>query len=103
MKKTWPAPPEVEKLLKDMGSDLKDARLRRRLKAEIVAERAGVSIVTLRKIERGNLQTAVGNYAKVAFALGLLKNLHGVFDDHNDIVGNMLEEERLPKRIKTRK
>ena len=103
MKKTWPASPEVEKLLKDMGSDLKDARLRRRLKAEILAERAGVSIVTLRKIERGNPHTSIGNYAKVAFALGLLKNLLGVFDDPNDIVGNMLEEERLPKRIRTRK
>ena len=39
--------PSTQKILEQMGEQIKLARLRRKLSAELVAERAGVSRVTL--------------------------------------------------------
>ena len=45
-----------------LGERLKLARLRRRLSATLVAERAGVSRATLHKIESGEPNVAMGSY-----------------------------------------
>ena len=39
--------PETEEILEQMGLQIKYARLRRKLTAELVAERAGISRATL--------------------------------------------------------
>lgn len=39
--------PETEEILEQMGLQIKYARLRRKLSAELVAERAGISRATL--------------------------------------------------------
>jgi DNA-binding XRE family transcriptional regulator len=100
MKKSWPLSPETETVLKNMGADLRGARLRRRLQTKFLAERAGISLFTLREIEKGSPKPSMGSYLKVIFALGLLKNIRDVFDSTKDVVGRVLEEERLPKRIR---
>ena len=43
--------PETEEILEQMGTQIKYARLRRRLSSELVAERAGISRATLCSIE----------------------------------------------------
>ena len=45
--------PETEEILEQMGTQIKYARLRRRLSTELVAERAGISRATLCSIEKG--------------------------------------------------
>ena len=62
--------PGTEKILKTMGEQIKLARLRRDLSAELVAERAGISRTSLWKVESGNPSVAIGNYAAVLHALG---------------------------------
>ena len=52
-----------------MGEQIKLARLRRKLSAALVAERAGVSRSTLWKVENGNPSVAIGMYAAVLHAL----------------------------------
>ena len=52
-----------------MGEQIKQARLRRNLTAELVAERAGISRATLWKVESGNPAVAMGIYAAVLHAL----------------------------------
>ena len=47
----------------------KSGRLRRKLSAALVAERAGVSRSTLWKVENGNPSVAIGMYAAVLHAL----------------------------------
>ena len=67
--------PQMDRILSKLGENIKLARLRRRLPAEIVAERAVISRATLTKVEKGSSSAAMGIYASVLFALGLEKDL----------------------------
>ena len=62
--------PATEEILKNMGEQIKLARLRRNLSAALVAERAGISRASLWKVESGNPAVAIGIYAAVLHALG---------------------------------
>ena len=64
--------PGTEKILKTMGEQIKLARLRRSLSAELVAERAGISRASLWKVEKGDPSVAMGIYAAVLHALNNL-------------------------------
>lgn len=69
-KKTVIVMPETQRILEQMGEQIKMARLRRNLAAELVAERAGISRATLWSIEKGTPSVSVGMYAAVLHALG---------------------------------
>lgn len=61
--------PQTEMILEQMGEQIKLARLRRKLSAELVAERAGISRATLCSIEKGSPSVAIGMYAATLHAL----------------------------------
>lgn len=61
--------PKTLNHLKTMGEQIKLARLRRRLSAKLVAERAGISRATLCSVEKGSPSVAIGIYAAVLHAL----------------------------------
>ena len=61
--------PSTQEILKTVGEQIKLARLRRDLPAELVAERAGISRSSLWKVESGNPAVAMGIYAAVLHAL----------------------------------
>ena len=96
--------PQMDRILSSLGENIKLARLRRRLSAEIVAERAGISRATLTKDEKGSSSVAMGIYASVLLVLGLEKDLMKVASD--DVLGRKLQvldlivHKRAPKRIK---
>ena len=94
-------PIPVGRSLRKLGQDIRAARLRRRIKAATLAERAGTSRVTLRKIERGDPGVSMGIYACVLFSLGMIERLGDLSDVRRDDLGLMLEEENLPKRIRS--
>ena len=64
--------PGTEEILQTMGEQIKLARLRRSLSAELVAERAGISRASLWKVEKGDPSVAMGIYAAVLHALNNL-------------------------------
>ena len=67
------------------------ARLRRKLSATLVAERAGISRSTLWKVENGNPSVAVGIYAAVLHALNNMdKDLLKIAGD--DELGRKLQD-----------
>lgn len=88
----------------ETGENIKLARLRRKLSAEQVAERANITRVTLLKIEKGSGGVSVSSYAQVLFVLGLEKDLLKLAGD--DPLGRKLQDaqltvkERAPKKIK---
>ena len=96
-KKTIVLLPETEKILEQMGLQIKYARLRRKLTSELVAERAGISRATLVSIEKGSPSVAMGCYAAVLHALNYMDNdLLLVAKD--DELGRKLQDLDLPVR-----
>ncbi len=101
MKPTLPIP--VRRALRILGEDMKNARRRRRISTSLMAERADISRTTLLKIEKGDSGVALGNYATVLFILGLINRLTELVDISHDNLGQDLEDENLPQRIRKRK
>jgi transcriptional regulator with XRE-family HTH domain len=96
-------PVPARNALRKLGSDLRDARLRRRLSTTVTAERAFLNRKTLAKIEKGDPGVSMGAYASLLFVLGMTDRLADIADARFDGAGLALEEERLPKRIRSSK
>lgn len=96
-KKTTMILPQTQEILFRMGEQIRLARLRRHLSAELVAERAGISRITLSNIEKGSSSVAIGSYAAVLHALnGMDRDLLLVAKD--DELGRKLQDLELPTR-----
>ena len=91
--------PVVRALVK-LGQDIRDARRRRRIQIEVLAERASIARSTFHKVEKGDPGVGLGIYATVLFVLGRLDRLAEIADVTTDKVGLELEEENLPQRIR---
>ncbi len=100
MQEEFALPIPVARTLRKLGQDIRDARRRRRIPVAILAERASVSLMTLNRVEKGHAKVSVGAYATVLFALGMAERLADVADPRHDSVGQQLEEEHLPQRIR---
>ena len=94
-------PLPVRHALRKLGDDMRDARLRRRISTTIMAQRALVARMTLHKAERGDPTVSMGAYATILFVLGMTGRLADLADVRSDRLGLLLEEERLPKRIRS--
>lgn len=97
--------PKGKNILKTVGENIRLARLRRKLSAEQVAERASISRSLLWRIERGNPSVSVGALFHVLLVLGLEKDLLRVAVD--DALGRKLQDaglttkKRAPKKKNT--
>ena len=100
MKTKLVTPIPVKKVLKKMGKDIKEARIRRRIPTSLMAERVGISRVTLNSVENGSPSVSLGIYVTILYVLGLLDRQRDVADIAYDIVGQALNSNDLPKRIK---
>lgn len=94
--------PKARRILAEFGENIKLARLRRKLSAAQVAERANMSRPTLSGIEKGSESISIGYYISVLQVLGLEKDLLDVAKD--DILGRKIQDakltvkERAPKK-----
>lgn len=96
-------PVAVKRALRKLGEDLRNARRRRRIPTALMAERVGVTRVTLDRAEKGDSSVSMGVYASMLFVLGMIDRLADVASVQNDEVGIALEEEQLPKRIRLKR
>jgi transcriptional regulator with XRE-family HTH domain len=92
----------ARRALRKLGEDIGNARRRRQLTMEILAERAFTTRQTLQKVEAGDPMVAMGIYAAVLQALGLLAGLGDLAAPGRDEVGLSLADEALPKRVRLR-
>ena len=67
--------PSTQRALEKAGANIKKARLRRNIRAELLAERAGISTDTLSAIEKGVSTVSIGAYAAVLAVLKLDNDL----------------------------
>jgi len=94
-------PIPARKALRKLGQDIRDARLRRRIPTAIMSQRALVTRTTLHKVEKGDPTVSMGTYCTVLFVLGMTERLAKLADARFDRLELVLEEERLPKRIRS--
>ena len=96
--------PKTNRILVEMGENIKLARLRRKLSAEQVSERANISRPTLVSIEKGSPTVSMGSYLLVLQVLGLEKDFLLLAKD--DVLGRKLQDagistrKRAPKKKK---
>lgn len=95
--------PRTQAILRQMGEQIQLARLRRHLSAELVAERAGISRMTLSSIEKGSPSVSIGSYAAVLHALNNM-DVDLLLVAKDDELGRKLQDlelttrKRAPKR-----
>ena len=93
-------PQPVKRALRKLGADVSVARRRRRISTILMAERAFMTRNTLAKVEKGDPGVSLGIYASVLFVLGMTDRLADLADPARDPLGQQLEEDRLPKRVR---
>jgi transcriptional regulator with XRE-family HTH domain len=69
----------------------------------MMAERIGVAKNTYSRIERGDPTVAMGAYAMALFVLGFGEALGDLVDARRDDEGLVLDEQRLPQRVRVKK
>ena len=83
-------PPAVEKIILELGQNIKLARKRRKLSLQFVAYTAGISRSTLGLIEKGTPGVSLRFYIQVLIELRLEKDLFKVVSD--DPLGRDLQD-----------
>lgn len=92
------ASPAVRRALRKLGEDIREARLRRNLPMEVVAERAATSRATLARAEKGDAAVSVGILAGILQALGMLERLADLADSAEDSQGLEISRQTLRQR-----
>ena len=99
---TGRTPGAVSRSLRVLGQHLSTWRKLRDLTAVEVADRAGVGVNTVLRLERGEGAT-LENVLRVARALGVLDVLTDALDPYASDVGRLRAEEALPERVRHRR
>src|ERR1035437_3937959 len=85
--------PHNQKILEQVGENIKLARKRRKLTTMQVSERAGIDRTTLYQIEKGNPSVSIGAYFNVLRVLGLQDDFLKLAGD--DEFGRKLQDLKL--------
>jgi len=105
MKKEINASPLAHRLLRELGENIRFARLRRKLSIQTVANRAGIAINTVVAIEKGATGVSIGAIINTLHCLGLAADISLIAKD--DVLGRKLQDlqlalkKRAPKIKKT--
>jgi len=93
---TFQEPPAiVNVILKQLGENLRIARRRRKDGLRVFAERVGVSVPTIRKMEAGDPRVSMAVYATAIWILGRGQMLPRIVDPAFDEVALAIELGRL--------
>lgn len=100
---TPPTHPRHRGQLAALGDRLRAARLRRKLTQAVLAERVGVTLPTLRKLESGDPSTSLATVVRVLQVLGLAQDIDKLAAQ--DELGRELQDNELrqPRRRTSRK
>jgi len=92
-----PLLPKQQRMLQEVGSQIKFARLRRNITSQEMAQRTSLGRNTIVKIEAGDESVTMGSYFRVLIALGLDLDILALAKD--DVLGRKLQDAKLlPKQ-----
>ncbi|MGO4703134.1 helix-turn-helix transcriptional regulator [Dyella sp. 2RAB6] len=92
-KRTPPSHPAAQRAIKALGERLRAARLRRKMTQAVMAERVGVSVPTLAKLEDGDPTISLATMFRVLAVLSLAADLDKLAAD--DKLGRELQDALL--------
>jgi transcriptional regulator with XRE-family HTH domain len=95
-----PTPRAVKKAGQLIAEDLRAWRKLRRLTQAQLADRSGVSLATVSRLESGDGNITLESLLRILRALGILDNLTKAVDPYESDVGRMRSEEELPQRVR---
>jgi len=101
LKSATPLP--IARALVKLGTDLALARRRRHISQASLAERIEASVATVRRMEKGDPRIPIHFIARALHIFGEIKALENLLDTASDDIGLLLMDERLPKRIHSKK
>lgn len=93
-------PYPVEQTLKQLGANLRTARLRRNLTIAEVAEKIGTGVRAVVNAEHGKPSTGIAVFAALLWVFDLLNQLDEVADPAKDAEGQALALAREPSRAR---
>lgn len=93
MRTEKPLLPNQRRILEGLGENVRLARLRRKLSAAKVAQRAGISRNTLYLLEKGGGNTSINTLFQILVVLGLENDFSKLASD--DELGRRLEDANL--------
>jgi len=96
-------PAAVARALSTTGDHFSSWRKLRGLTETQIADRAGVSRGTVRRLEGGGGGVSLENVLRIARALGVLDQLTRALDPYETDVGRLRAEETLPRRVRPRR
>jgi hypothetical protein len=93
----------LRRSLSKFGRDIGVARRKRYLTVAMMSERTGLAKSTYLRVEKGDPSVAMAAYAMVLFVLGFGAAFSQLADVRRDEEGLLLDEERIPKRVRLKK
>ena len=94
-KRTPPTHSSARRQIEALGARLRTARLRRSMTQEMLADRVGVSIPTISKLEAGDPRTSLATMLRVLGVLGFSADLDSLAAE--DPLGRVLQDTQLPR------
>ena len=93
-------PLPIRRALRAVAEDVTIWRKLRGLTQVQVADRAGVSSKTVRRLEGGDGGVTLENSLRIFRALGVLDNVPRALDPYETDVGRLRADEQLPRRVR---
>jgi DNA-binding XRE family transcriptional regulator len=93
-------PIAVERAIRTLGGHIAEARIRRRMSQQNLADRIGVSRLTIIRIERGHPRVEIAAFVAALWALDLHHDLSAIASLERDPVGATLAQARLGTRAR---
>lgn len=92
-------PIPVARAMRNVAANLDLARRQQRITLELLAERANLSVPTVRRLLNEGAGT-FENFLRVARILGMLENVVGATDPLRTPIGRARAEQDVPKRVR---
>lgn len=99
-KRTPPTHAAPRRQLAALGQRLRAARLRRKLTQALLAERVGVTVPTIRKLEVGDASTSLSVVVRALTVLGLAQDIDSIAAE--DVLGRELQDSELKRSRRPR-
>ncbi len=97
---TRPLSSRASRTARQLGEYLTTFRRLQGLTAEQVADRAGITRTTLRKLEHGDATVGLDVFLEVCRVLGVLDFVLDGMNPYETALGQSLAEQNLPKRVR---